>query len=460
MTLTAGCPDVNITQPDVTLLLDMEGVIRDVSFSSSIPGDGAASWLGRRWVDTVPDVGGEKVRRMIEDAVKSGVSAFRQITQRFPSGIEIPMEYTTLLLGGKAGLMAIGKNLQAVAELQTQLIAAQQTMERDYWKLREVETRYRLLFESSNEAVVLVRESNLRIVEANPAAREALGLGRHSAEDVVGREILAELPPQERDPFHAMLLRVREQSKAPGIMVHLGQERIGWIVRASLIASDAGPIFLLQLSPAGKSAVATYPVDAAPLDDILDRLPDGFVIVNRKGIIQRVNRAFLDLVEVGSKGSVIGEKLGRWLWRPGADMSVLLANVNRHREVRLFSTTIQGELGNEAQVEIAAAGSSDTEPQHFGLLIRDVGRRLYSPADERRLLTAFGTITEQIGKTPLRKLVDETTSVVERHHIKAALDLTNGNRTAAAEILGLSRQSLYAKLNRYGLDADTEPVSE
>jgi DNA-binding NtrC family response regulator len=75
-------------------------------------------------------------------------------------------------------------------------------------------------------------------------------------------------------------------------------------------------------------------------------------------------------------------------------------------------------------------------------------------------LTAFGTITEQIGKTPLRKLVDETTSVVERHHIKAALDLTNGNRTAAAEILGLSRQSLYAKLNRYGLDADTEPVSE
>ena len=162
-------------------------------------------------------------------------------------------------------------------------------------------------------------------------------------------------------------------------MVHLGQERIGWIVRASLIASDAGPIFLLQLSPAGKSALATYPVDAAPLDDILDRLPDGFVIVDRKGIIQRVNRAFLDLVEVGSKGSVIGEKLGRWLWRPGADMSVLLANVNRHREVRLFSTTIQGELGNEAQVEIAAAGSSDTEPQHFGLLIRDVGRRALQP---------------------------------------------------------------------------------
>ena len=39
--------------------------------------------------------------------------------------------------------------------------------------------------------------------------------------------------------------------------------------------------------------------------------------------------------------------------------------------------------------------------------------------------------------------------------IESALELTNGNRTAAAELLGLSRQSLYAKLNRYGLDGDS-----
>jgi DNA-binding NtrC family response regulator len=42
--------------------------------------------------------------------------------------------------------------------------------------------------------------------------------------------------------------------------------------------------------------------------------------------------------------------------------------------------------------------------------------------------------------------------------VKAALALANGNRTAAAEILGLSRQSLYAKLNRYGLEGDADAV--
>jgi DNA-binding NtrC family response regulator len=41
---------------------------------------------------------------------------------------------------------------------------------------------------------------------------------------------------------------------------------------------------------------------------------------------------------------------------------------------------------------------------------------------------------------------------VERHYIEAALKLTEGNRTAAAEMLGISRQSLYMKLDRYGID--------
>ena len=52
----------------------------------------------------------------------------------------------------------------------------------------------------------------------------------------------------------------------------------------------------------------------------------------------------------------------------------------------------------------------------------------------------------------------DTVGVVEQHYVKAALALANGNRTAAAEILGLSRQSLYAKLNRYGLEGDADAV--
>jgi DNA-binding NtrC family response regulator len=35
--------------------------------------------------------------------------------------------------------------------------------------------------------------------------------------------------------------------------------------------------------------------------------------------------------------------------------------------------------------------------------------------------------------------------------IEAALQMTHGNRASAAQLLGLSRQSLYVKLNRFGM---------
>jgi DNA-binding NtrC family response regulator len=44
--------------------------------------------------------------------------------------------------------------------------------------------------------------------------------------------------------------------------------------------------------------------------------------------------------------------------------------------------------------------------------------------------------------------------MIEKLCIEAALDLTDDNRASAAEMLGLSRQSLYVKLRRYGMADD------
>ena len=56
----------------------------------------------------------------------------------------------------------------------------------------------------------------------------------------------------------------------------------------------------------------------------------------------------------------------------------------------------------------------------------------------------------------LPELLRDTVDLVERHFIEAALVLTGDNRTAAAELVGLSRQSLYIKLRRHKLvPADT-----
>jgi DNA-binding NtrC family response regulator len=64
-------------------------------------------------------------------------------------------------------------------------------------------------------------------------------------------------------------------------------------------------------------------------------------------------------------------------------------------------------------------------------------------------------LTQLVGRLSLREIVAETTSVIERMCIKTALELTGNNRASAAEILGLSRQSLYSKLGSQGLSGGT-----
>lgn len=449
-------------QPDITLLLDMDGVIREATLSPAMGTERVEGWLGRQWVDIAGETGGDKIRRMVDDARASGISAFRQINQRFPSGLEIPMEFTTVLLGGRAGMLAIGKNLQAVAELQSRLIAAQQTMERDYWKLREIETRYRLVFDASDEAVVIVSVANLRIVEANRAAVEALNAPRRRNEDLAGRELLHDVAASDREAVRDMLNRVRERGKALSILVHLGAEARPWMLRGSLITAEPGHVFLLQFTAAATHAERGTGARST-IEDLIDHLPDGFVALDPTGIITHANRAFLDLVQIGAKGSAIGESLGRWLWQPGADLNSLLSNVERHGTVRMLTTTVRGELGTDTEIEISAAASETDDGKQIGVLLRNVSRRLPVGGDGDMLRMALGSISEQIGKSSLRTLVKNTVSIVEQHYVKEALELAKGNRTATAELLGLSRQSLYAKLNRYGFDdkgAGTEDTTE
>jgi transcriptional regulator PpsR len=442
-----------ILQPDVTLLLNAEGVIQEVNLSSTLAGEGVGAWVGRPWTETVADAGGSKVQRMIDDAQSARVAVLRQVTQRFPSGLELLMEYTTVQIGS-GGFIAVGKNLQAVAELQGRLIAAQQAMERDYWKLREVETRYHLLFEASSEAVILVAASDLRVIEANPAAVKALGLAKQRPA-VAGREFLAEIAEDERGRVREMLVQVREHGKAPGIIVHLGQDRQPWLVRASLITADPAPMLLLHLAPAASATPLAEKGPPVPIEDLIERGPDGFAVIDRDGVILRANRAFLEMAQVGASEMVVGQRLGQWLGRPGADLTVLLANVRRHGAVRLFSTTLHGQLGGDTEVELSAVGSARNGQERFGVMFRDVGRRLPVPAAAGgRIGILLGALSEQIGKSTLRALVKQTVAAVERHYVEKALELTAGNRTAAAELLGLSRQSLYAKLDRYGLSGD------
>ena len=147
-----------------------------------------------------------------------------------------------------------------------------------------------------------------------------------------------------------------------------------------------------------------------------------------------------------------GQALGRFLGRAGLDRNLLVETLREHGFVRNFQTVLRGPYEETEDVEGSAVAAPDNGATCYGFTIRRAGRRgLDRPPAVPELGRSMAQLTELVGRVKLKELVRETTDLVERLCIEAALELTKDNRASAADVLGLSRQSLYSKLHRFGL---------
>ena len=120
--------------------------------------------------------------------------------------------------------------------------------------------------------------------------------------------------------------------------------------------------------------------------------------------------------------------------------------------MRLFATEIRGDYGTETEVEISAVAVEQGGERVFCFTIRDVSRRFAGRGGAAVPMPQSGEqLAELVGRVSLKELVRQTTDMMEKMYIEAALEITGDNRASAAEMLGLSRQSLYVKLRRFGL---------
>jgi transcriptional regulator PpsR len=438
---------------DIALVVDTDGVIRDLAFGSddwSVEWYG--KWLGLPWVDTVTGETRQKIEALVEEATTTAPSRWRQVNHPSSWGADVPVIYCTMRLRPEGPIIACGRDLRSSAALQQRLIEAQQSMERHYSRLRNLETRYRLLFQMSAEAVLIVDAVSRKVIEANPAAGPLFG---EASRRVVGRVFPDGFDADSTTALQSLLAAVRATGRAEEVRARLADTRREFVVSASLFRQENAALFLVRLVPGEAATVAGNGAQKGRtrLADLVETSPDAIVLADPQGRVTSANPAFLDLVQLATDEQVKGESLERWLGRPGVDFNVLMANLRQHGSVRRFSTLMRGEYGATADVELSATAILNGKEPAFGFTIRNVGDRMASEshAGVRELPRSVEQLTELVGRVPLKDLVRETTDVIERLCIEAALELTGDNRASAAELLGLSRQSLYVKLRRYGL---------
>jgi transcriptional regulator PpsR len=447
---------------DIALILDRRGIIRDLALGNEeLNAHVSEDWIGQSWSDTVTAESRSKVDALLADALTDGgATDWQQLAHVSRSGGEVPVRYWAARLGNRDHVVAVGRDLQGFAALQQRLVDAQQSLERDYWRLRQLETRYRLLFRSSSDAVVVMDPTTGKVVEANPAASQLLAADPRR---LVGRHFPEGFDEAGTRAIESLIAGVRAAGRANEIRARL-RDGTELTVSAALIRQENTSLVMLRMTRV--MSLSNNAPDRAELSSglakIMERAPDGIVVTSQDGRIQSANAAFLDLIQINSEDQVRGESLDRWLGRPGVDLNVLLANLRQHGAVRLFATTLRSDYGASSEVEISAVAIRNGEQPSFGFIIRNVDRRVSADSGtEQALPRSVEHLTELVGRVPLKEVVRESSDMIERLCIEAALELTGDNRASAAELLGLSRQSLYVKLRRYGLsDAAGEAPGE
>lgn len=440
---------------DLSLFTDRHGTVLGVTTHAEADFPiSAEGWTGRAWSDLVTLESQPKVQDLLKSAAQGDSPRWRHINFPLGDGPDLPVMCTAMKVGQAGDVVVMARDLRPSAALQQRLVDAQQAMERDYMRLRHLEARYRVLFDMAREAVLLVDAAQLRVVEGNPSALHLVG---DAPKRVVGRPVLECFEPDSQAAVEALLVTVRASGRPATTQATLSSGGGELDVTASLFRQESGAHFLLRLTPketvpAGAARGSGGASRESLAMQALESAPDGFVLTDLDGVVLHANAAFLTQTEVPHRDQLVGQSLDRWLGRSGVDLRVLVANLRQRGSVRMFATNLRGLSGTQTQVEISGVAVQQGEMPCLGFMVRDIGRRLTeAPTGGRELPRSVTQLTELVGRVPLKRIVSETTDLIEQLCIEAALQLAQDNRASAAEMLGLSRQSLYVKLRRFGM---------
>ena len=132
-------------------------------------------------------------------------------------------------------------------------------------------------------------------------------------------------------------------------------------------------------------------------------------------------------------------------------LETLIDFLRNSERVRLIPTALLTKSGAFIDVELSAVGIPNVSPPKYGFVIRDTSTRLPQPKPAAEPSIDASSLLDRIGSAPFRDLMRDEMDEIEKKVLASVLELTGNNRVATAKVLGISRQTLYKKLNQFGL---------
>jgi transcriptional regulator PpsR len=435
---------------DISIVVDTAAVIQSVIVSPSADSFGnLRHWEGRPLIEFLADDSIVKFQKAFARFLQGeNVTQALELNHEDNAAWKYPVRYSVHRFGDNTALL-LGRDLRPIAETQQQLVQAQIALEQGYEARREFDSRYRIMLGKTREAVLFVSLRDGRISDCSDAAATLLGLKRDAAAGTALAQLLSDRSSAE---LMESLLNASLAEGGGTIEVKATRSEQRLTIEPSVFRAGGQRILHCLLTTVGElPRVADAETSRAIA--LFRAATDAIIFTDADGAILSGNDAFLDLIGAAHGGDIRGKSLGDYLVRGQIDMNVLVDNARRAGHMRIYSTKLTNVLGARLSVEISATHITEASAPVLAFILRDVSRveGVRGTSSARMPEESNRSVMELVGSASLKEIVAETTDVVEKMCIETAVNLTKNNRVAAAEMLGLSRQSLYVKLRKYGL---------
>jgi transcriptional regulator PpsR len=345
-------------------------------------------------------------------------------------------------------IIVIGRDITEVSRLQQNLVSAQKEISQNYLQISQLEERFQSIFEIGTESIVIVKADDAYpIIEMNRNAIKQLLLAKNNC---IGKSLLSLFPAGELSKATHFLKGVQDTDE-PSILITVLSNGEATQISASSFNNSGVTYLLLNLKPLDLAKASSL-LDADSLTvKAIENNAYGFVVCTPEGLILKTNKAFNKLSAARGEQELIGTNIRNYLGPERTDFDQMMQSLQGKASSQSCVSSITNATRSIKLVDISAV--SVAQPRAcIGMIFRQVDSRQNKGARiDKKLVRSSQELSMLVGKVPLKDILAETTDLIEQLCIKAALNLTQDNRVSASEILGLSRQSLYIKLRKYGL---------
>ena len=435
---------------DISFVLDDLGSIQSIySDNKYLAKQISDDLIGKKWLEVVEPDSRTKVQRLLDDANTDTISKFRQINMiGNERNIALPMMCASIKTSSSKKIIVIGRDITEVSRLQQNLVSAQKEISQNYLQISQLEERFRSIFEIGTESIVIVKvDDEYPIVEMNRNAIKQLLLAKNNC---IGKSLLSLIPANEIIKV-INFLKGAQDTDEPSILKTLFSNGEVIQISATSFINGGIPYLLLNLKPLDLTKVSNLLEADSLTVRAIENNPYGFVVCTPEGLILKANKAFNKLSATRGEQDLIGTNIRNYLGPERTDFDQMMQSLQGKASSQSCVSSITNATRSIKLVDISAV--SVAQPRAcIGMIFRQVDSRQNKGARiDKKLVRSSQELSMLVGKVPLKDILAETTDLIEQLCIKAALDLTQDNRVSASEILGLSRQSLYIKLRKYGL---------